>query len=263
MHVFGVTDNDRLWHSVLPDQQFFGDVAGTGGTGRPWRRDEPESKSVAVDTACAADIDGNLHVLVVSNDGRLWHTRRARDGSWIRFGNVELGGAGDIGFVTAVAATCEGLALRILAVNTKKELHETVWNPETPTSSARFDPRFRKIGIWDPNRGPLHTLAATPAPPVSGGGSAGPVTTTPIVVDVRQFREVHGQQPDAGVARLQLMLNLSGAGSLAENGIYDAATADAVRRFQQANDLVPDGIMTGATWQAFLELWLSGQAIGP
>jgi Putative peptidoglycan binding domain len=261
MHVFGVTNDDNLWHTILPDQDFFGDVDGTGGTGRPWRTAATTSPKVQ-DSACAADGEGNLHVLVVSSDGRLWHTRReARGGTWTRFGNVEAGGAGDIGTVRAVAAATEGAALHILAVNSNKELHRTVWNPPTTTDPARFDPPFRKVGTWNPARGLLFTGAASGFPPPPPAGTAR------VVLDaVPVLRETGGAVPDQRVARLQQMLNLAGFGAtattgsglLSETGVYDAATAAAVRRFQQAKGLPQNGIMSGDTWTAFLTHWLSG-----
>ena len=172
-HVFGVTDKDGVFHTILPDRGKFGDVAGSGGAGRPWRKDGPESPT-AQDSACAADSEGNLHVLVVSSDGRLWHARRDRNRTWSDFGDVEKGGALNIGTVTAVAAATQGTALHILAANTSKELHQTVWNPPTPTAPARFDPPFRKVGTWDkglllavrPDRQPL-------GPRPAGRGVAG------------------------------------------------------------------------------------------
>jgi hypothetical protein len=269
-HVFGVTDKDGLFHTILPDtigpdHGKFGDVAGAGGTGRPWRT-AATSSPTASDSACAADSEGNLHVLVVSSDGRLWHARRDRDRRWSDFGNVEGGGAGDIGTVTAVAAATEGAALHILAVNSSKELHETVWNPPTPTAAARFDPRFHKVGTWDPAKGRLHTVASSgfPDPPPAG--------TARVVLDaVPVLRETAGAAPDRRVARLQQLLNLAGFGAtpttgsglLSETGVYDAATTAAVRRFQQASGLPQDGVMTGDTWRALLTFWLSGQAAGP
>lgn len=265
IHVFGVTNDDNLWHSIVPDQDDFGDVDGAGGTGRPWRKGA--APSTAQDSACAADSEGNLHVLVVSKDGRLWHTRRdARDRSWSPFGNVEAGGAGNIGTVTAVAAATDGLALHILAVNSDKELHKTVWNPPTPTGSARFDPRFQKIGTWNPAKGQLHTLAASWFPPRPADGTA-----RVVLDDVPILRETGGAAPDPRVTRLQQLLNLAGFGAtattgsglLSETGVYDAATADAVRRFQQAKNLPQNGVMTGDTWKAFLQLWLSGQTASP
>ena len=53
IHVFGVTNDDNLWHSIVPDQDDFGDVDGAGGTGRPWRKGA--APSAAQDSACAAD----------------------------------------------------------------------------------------------------------------------------------------------------------------------------------------------------------------
>jgi hypothetical protein len=265
IHVFGVTNDDNLWHSIVPGQDDFGDVDGAGGTGRPWRTGA--TPSTAQDSACAADSEGNLHVLIVSKDGRLWHTRRdARDRSWSAFGNVEAGGAGNIGTVTAVAAATEGAALHILAVNSDKELHKTVWNPATPAGPARFDPRFQKVGTWNSARGLLHTVAASgflPQPPAG--------TARVVLDDVPVLRETGGAAPDQRVTRLQQLLNLAGFGAtattgsglLSETGVYDAATAAAVRRFQQAKGLPQNGVMNGDTWKAFLQLWLSGQTAGP
>jgi hypothetical protein len=265
IHVFGVTNDDNLWHSIVPDQDDFGDVDGAGGTGRPWRKGT--TPPTAQDSACAADSEGNLHVLVVSDDGRLWHTRRdARDRTWSSFGNVEAGGAGNIGTVTAVAAATEGTALHILAVNSTKELHRTVWNPPTPAGPARFDPRFQKVGTWNPAKGQLHTVAASgfPAQPATG-------TARVVLDDLPVLRETGGAVPDQRVARLQQMLDLAGFGAtattgsglLSETGVYDAATADAVRRFQQAKGLPQNGVMNGDTWKSFLQLWLSGQTASP
>ena len=67
------------------------------------------------------------------------------------------------------------------------------------------------------------------------------------------------------------MLNLAGFGAtattgsglLSETGVCDAATADAVRRFQQAKGLPQNGVMNGDTWRSFLQLWLSGQTASP
>jgi hypothetical protein len=269
-HVFGVTDTDGVFHTILPDTirpdlGKFGDVAGDGGAGRPWRTTATDSPT-ARDSACAADTEGNLHVLVVSSDGRLWHTRRDHNRSWSDFGNVEAGGAGNIGTVTAVAAATEGTALHILAANSSKELHKAVWKPPAPPAGARFDPPFRKVGTWNPDNGKLRTLAASgflPPPP------EGMVRV--VLDDLPVLRETGAATPDQRVARLQRMLNLAGFGAtpttgsglLSETGVYDAATAAAVRRFQQAKGLAETGVMNGDTWKAFLRHWLSGQAPTP
>ncbi|HJU01027.1 MAG TPA: hypothetical protein VJ966_07460 [Actinomycetes bacterium] len=124
-----------------------------------------------------------------------------------------------------MAAAAQGAALRILAVNGKKELHETVWNPPTASSDARFDPRFRKVGTWNPANGPLHSLAASTVqdPPPAG--------TARVVLDsLPVLRQTAGAAPDPRVTRLQQLLNLAGlgatattgSGQLAETGVYDA-----------------------------------------
>jgi Putative peptidoglycan binding domain len=269
LHLFGVTDKDVVFHTILPetvppDHGAFGDVSVMTERDRPWRDDptDPARPPVVLDTACATDSDGNLHVLVVSSNGRLWHIRRDRTRVWSEFGDVEKGGAGQIGTVTAVAAATEGTALHILAANSSKELHETVWNPPTPSGEpASFNPRFRKVGTWNPANGKLHALAAAEFFLLPEG-------TVRVVLDgVPVLREPGGAAPDRRVARLQQMLNLAGFGAtpttgsglLSETGVYDAATAAAVRRFQQAKGLPQNGIMNGATWKAFLTHWLSGQ----
>ena len=271
-HVFGVTDKDNLFHSILPetippDNGKFGDVSVMTLHDRPWRDNptDPAHPPTVRDTACATDSEGNLHVLVVSSDGRVWHIRRDHTRTWSEFGDVEKGGAGQVGTVTAVAAATEGTALHILAANSGKELHEAVWNPPTPTSPASFDPKFHKVGTWKPANGKLHTLAAAEflLPPEG---------TVRVVLDaVPVLRETSGAAPNPRVTRLQQLLNLAGLGAtpttgsglLSETGVYDAATTAAVRRFQQAKGLPQDGVMNGDTWKALLNLWLSGQTAGP
>lgn len=56
----------------------------------------------------------------------------------------------------------------------------------------------------------------------------------------------------AEVTELQGMLKLLGYYSGLVNGVYDNPTADAVRRFQQAAGLNPDGIVGMDTWDGLL-----------
>ena len=122
-HVFGVTNDagsgDELWHVPLGDplQPAFSDVDSQTGT-RPWK---PES---VVDVACAADSASNLHVLLVTSGGRLWHTVRAKNGFWTThssgsgssFGDVGKAVGGETGKFKAVAAFTVDTTLHVLAV---------------------------------------------------------------------------------------------------------------------------------------------------
>jgi hypothetical protein len=78
-------------------------------------------------TAASAGINGDAHVLAISNDGRLFHTVRKADGSWVGFGNVGEA-AGVLGNLTQVSAVSIGHDLHVVAVADGKVFH-SVRNP--------------------------------------------------------------------------------------------------------------------------------------
>ena len=170
-HVFGVTQDaagggGELWHVPLgdPGQPAFGDVDCQTGA-RPWK---PER---VVDVACAADSAGNLHVLLVTSGGRLWHTVRAQNGFWTTHssatgssGDVGRAVAGETGRFEAVAANCEGTTLHVLAVTDDQNLYEAT-RAERPGTEIRDDgtwSRFSPVDWLDGALGSqLIALAAT------------------------------------------------------------------------------------------------------
>lgn len=137
-----VTQDGELWHTVRGEQSYLNMDTMTGL--HPWT-------GKVVDAACAADTDGNLHVLVVA-DEQLWHTVRASNGFWTpinrhgtAFGNVgkAVGGeaaSGQSGRFRAVAAYTQGLDLHVLAA-TDKGLWHTVRKPNGAAP-------IQKDGLW-------------------------------------------------------------------------------------------------------------------
>ncbi|MFF3013704.1 trypsin-like serine protease [Streptomyces sp. NPDC057939] len=72
--------------------------------------------------SAAVGMNGDTHVLAVSNDSKLFHTIRKQDGTWATFGNVfEV--AGTLGNLTSVTATNIGWDLHVVAVADGKALH--------------------------------------------------------------------------------------------------------------------------------------------
>ncbi|MEU8777156.1 S1 family peptidase [Streptomyces sp. NPDC048606] len=73
-------------------------------------------------TSASAGINGDTHVLAISNDARLFHTIRKADGSWVGFGNVGEA-AGVLGNLTQVSAVSIGHDLHVVAVADGKVFH--------------------------------------------------------------------------------------------------------------------------------------------
>jgi hypothetical protein len=133
LHVCGVTSDRRLWHTVRRSDRSwvaFGDVAAQAGdregfthvacTSTYYSSQPPDSSQPPV-------LVHELHVLAINSWGRLWHTIRRGDGSWMQFGNVEAqaGAPYAPGGVFDVACDAEPLggAIHVFAVARSRIWH--------------------------------------------------------------------------------------------------------------------------------------------
>jgi hypothetical protein len=135
-HIFAVTDNDvgggNLWHMDLDADTVFGDVKVMTGGLPPWR---PRK---IVDSACAGDSGGNLHVLVVTDNGQLWHTVRAKDRDWTPISETTGTSWGEVGEhlrfpggkIKAVAAYTKGRDLHLLATADNRKWWRVIRTPD-------------------------------------------------------------------------------------------------------------------------------------
>ena len=172
LHVFGATEKGELWHTIGKFQisgstgfqwEPWGDVDRHGGAGHPGTGNVLES-------ACAADVKGNLHVLVVTDDdgGQLWHTIRATPdappplgGTWQPFGDVDqAAGLADVGAsekIVAVTAATTEMKLHVLATTKTAKLVHAIWIPATkgPTiwkkgpggDPAKWEQKFKVVSV--------------------------------------------------------------------------------------------------------------------
>ncbi|MGI9023416.1 MAG: peptidoglycan-binding domain-containing protein, partial [Acidimicrobiales bacterium] len=74
----------------------------------------------------------------------------------------------------------------------------------------------------------------------------------PVTVHVQVLRRTTAPVTGAGVTRLQHILNTLLLGPLAVDGQFGPKTEAAVKKFQQNQGLVVDGVVGALTWAALL-----------
>ncbi len=116
LHVSGITNDGRLWHSIRrSDGRWtpFGDVKGQAG-------DRGRAMAVASDGT-----GSELNLCIVTSDGHLWHSIRRADGRWTPFGDVE-GQSGDRGLFVEVDCASLDSGLHVGGVTTDGHLWHTI-----------------------------------------------------------------------------------------------------------------------------------------
>ncbi|MFD4790328.1 trypsin-like serine protease [Streptomyces sp. NPDC058459] len=108
-------------------------------------------------TAAAAGINGDTHVLAISNNARLFHTIRKADGTWGSFGDVGAT-AGSLGNLTQVSAVSIGNDLHVVAVADGKIFHTV------RTANGRWTPFGDVAGA----AGPIGRVTAAATASVAG-----------------------------------------------------------------------------------------------
>ena len=132
LHVLVATDDGTLWHSIR-------DAAGKWGLFCRVVGETPSgvNPGKVIDSASAVDSNKNLHVLVVTIDGKLCHALRSGAGPkptdrWTNLADVAAvvspppGSPDGIGRIRAVTAAADGLNLHVLAATEDGKLWQTV-----------------------------------------------------------------------------------------------------------------------------------------
>ncbi|MGW7312366.1 CHAP domain-containing protein [Streptomyces sp. NPDC054865] len=104
-----------------------------------------------VRTTAEAGINGDTHVLAVSNEGKLYHTVRFPNGQWAGFGDVHAV-AGQLSNVTQVAAASVGAELQVAVVADGKVYHtvrrsDGNWTPLAPVGNPVGDKPVTKVAM--------------------------------------------------------------------------------------------------------------------
>ncbi|MET9610064.1 transglycosylase family protein [Streptomyces sp. NPDC006512] len=98
-----------------------------------------------------AGINGDTHVLAVSNEGKLHHTVRNANGTWGTFGDVHAA-AGALANVTQVAAASVGAELQVAVVADGKVYHtvrraDGNWTPLAPVGNPAGGKPVTKVAL--------------------------------------------------------------------------------------------------------------------
>jgi hypothetical protein len=110
LHVVGLSQDGQLWHTI---RNADGTWQSTYGLIESQEQNDPGQFT---DVACGG-VGDTLQVVGLSLDGRLWHTLRNPDGSWVpQFGLIESVEQNDPGVFTAVSCAGVGDALQVVGV---------------------------------------------------------------------------------------------------------------------------------------------------
>jgi hypothetical protein len=128
LHILASDNDGNLWHTI---RDTFGNSNGFG-----WGSVRGACGDIGCDYVACTGVNGDLHVLAETNDGKLWHTiRHTKDGSWDNFKEVET----LPGLLNCFACTGVKDDLHVVAVTCDSNLlwhtirhtndHWDTWNP--------------------------------------------------------------------------------------------------------------------------------------
>jgi hypothetical protein len=163
-----VSDTDgNVWHAIrhtTEDWTAFGNIKVEAGD---YIGKAVKVSAAAVKSPNAATSD--LHVAVVNDTGKVWHTaRKTEDGTWLPFGDVETQ-AGPLAKVADIAIAGTGVDLQLVAVTTDGKIWHTgrksdgTWLPFGDVIAATGTPLSGTATIdaaGEPN-GDLHVVIGT------------------------------------------------------------------------------------------------------
>ncbi len=120
LHLVGLTGDGKLWHTIRfannSWQSSFGDV----------KAQESNDPGPFTAVSCAGT-GGDLHVVSLTEGGKLWHTIRFANGSWqSSFGDVNAQESNDPGPFTAISCAAAGANLHVVCLTSDGKLWHTI-----------------------------------------------------------------------------------------------------------------------------------------
>jgi hypothetical protein len=163
-HLAALTEDGTLWHTIRHENSWdkFGNA--TTHVGKPVPAPGKLGKLVALD---AGTVNNELHVVVLDDGGRLWHTIRHYN-SWDKLGDLQMH-TGTPGAFTAVSVGGLHSTLHVAAISGGKVWHTIRY----PTKWDRFNDATVHTGLpgtfkqveLSASQGEMHVVGVT-----EGGG---------------------------------------------------------------------------------------------
>jgi hypothetical protein len=140
LHVVGVTDDGGMWHTIRHVdgswQPSFGDV-----------KAQESNDPGEFDAVACASVNGELHVVGLTEEGGMWHTIRHVDGSWQpSFGDVKAQESNDPGEFQAVGCASVDGELQLVGVTEDGGLWHTIRHP-----NGSWQPFFGDVKAQESN----------------------------------------------------------------------------------------------------------------
>jgi hypothetical protein len=123
LHVIGITDNGNIWHTIRfpTDWQPWGDVTSAAPIGA---LKNIACASIVTETG---NIVNDLHVVGITDNGRMWHTIRSQfPPSWQQWRDVSATVTGNPGLFKNVACASIGIGLHVIGITDNGNMWHTI-----------------------------------------------------------------------------------------------------------------------------------------